>query len=215
MFVTFEGLDLSGKTTQAQLLVERLSSFHARDPHVYPPVLFLREPGGTPISERLRGILLDRGHDAMSDRTELLLFAASRAQLVAEVIRPALERNEIVLSDRFHDSTTAYQAYGRGLELEVVRAINRFATAGVIPDLTIFVDIPVEDIERRRLGAGTGRDRMESSGVAFYERVRAGYHAMCAAEPQRFVCVNGTSSVQAVAQEVWRAFLERAPLFRQ
>lgn len=214
MFVTFEGLDLSGKTTQAQLLVETLTSFHAREPHTYPPVLFLREPGGTPISERLRAILLDRGHDAMSDRTELLLFAASRAQLVDEVIRPALERKEIVLSDRFHDSTTAYQAYGRGLELDVVRAINRFATAGVLPDLTILVDIPVEEIERRRPGSGLGRDRMESSGGAFYERVRAGYHAMCAAEPGRFVRVNGMAPVEAVGREVWRAFLEKAPLFR-
>jgi dTMP kinase len=195
MFITFEGLDFSGKTTQAQLLIASLR----RSGH---SVLFLREPGGTRISERVREILLDRGHREMADATELLLFSASRAQLVHEVIRPALSRGEIVVCDRYDDSTTAYQGYGRGFDLEAIRHINRIATGGLAPDLTLFVDIEVDEIQRRKSAAGLSFDRMESSGRLFYERVRRGFQELAAAERGRVVTLNGMAPVGQVAQEV-------------
>lgn len=213
MFVTFEGLDFCGKTTQAQKLVDRLKARHQQDSARYPPVLFLREPGGTSVSERIRAILLDRAHAAMSDRAELMLFAASRAQIVDEVIKPATKRGDIVVCDRFYDSTTAYQAYGRGLDLEFVHRANSFAAAGIVPDLTILVDIPIDEIERRKNAAGQSFDRMESSGRAFYERVRGGYLALASAEPGRFVRINGSAAIETVAAEIWGEFLARAPQY--
>ncbi len=140
MFITFEGLDFSGKSTQATILVEKLKKAH-------PVVHFLREPGGTKISERIRDILLDKKNLEMTDAAELLLFSAARAQLVKEVIVPALQRGEIVVCDRYYDSTTAYQGYGRGIDLDAVKSINRLATGGTDPDITFFVDIPVDEIE--------------------------------------------------------------------
>jgi dTMP kinase len=202
MFITFEGLDFSGKTTQARLLIEALRADGRT-------VLFLREPGGTAISERVRAILLDRSHAEMADATELLLFSASRAQLVHEVIRPALARGEIVVCDRYYDSTTAYQGYGRGYDLEAVRHINRIATGGLAPDLTIFIDIEVEEIQRRKTAAGQPFDRMESSGRQFYERVRRGFHTLAAAEHGRFVMLNGMAPVEEVARMV-RAAVARS-----
>jgi dTMP kinase len=215
MFVTFEGLDLSGKTTQARLLVERLTRLRKETPAPWPTVTFIREPGGTPISERLREILLDKQHLEMTDLTELLLFSASRAQVVSQVIRPALRRGEIVICDRYYDSTTAYQGYGRSLDLEDVRRINAIATARLDPDLTILVDIPVEEIDRRRDVAGVPFDRMESSGRAFYERVRQGYRALAASEPHRCVIIDGTASVEKVEASVWTAFTQRKSAIHQ
>jgi dTMP kinase len=205
MFITFEGIDLSGKSTQAQLLVAKLQEPAAGSTGGRRRVRFLREPGGTAISERLREILLDRKNLEMSEWTELFLFSAARAQLVSEIIRPALARGEIVVCDRFCDSTTAYQGYGRGLDLETVRRINSAATDGTSPDLTIFVDIPVDEIERRKGRTETGADRMESAGPAFFERVRHGYLEIMKREPERVVCIDGTASVEEVHQHVWRA----------
>jgi len=202
MFITFEGLDFSGKSTQAKLLVERLK----KAKHV---VRFLREPGGTKISERIREILLDKSHLEMTEAAELLLFSASRTQLVAEVIVPALQRGEIVVCDRYYDSTTAYQGYGRGFNLEAVRHINKIATAGTDPDLTILVDIPVEEIERRKAAAGMTFDRMESAGREFYERVRKGYLDIARNEPDRLVLVDGLASIDAVKTQVWQAVERR------
>jgi len=194
MFLTFEGVDFSGKSTQARLLVDRLSQEQK--------VCFLREPGGTPISERIRDILLDRKNLEITDVAEILLFSASRAQLVAQVIRPVLQRGEIVICDRYYDSTTAYQGYGRGLPLSGVQAINAFATGNLVPDLTIVVDITVDEIERRKKAAGKGFDRMESSGRAFFERVRAGYAKLCAEEPERVMRVDGMRPVEIVHQDI-------------
>lgn len=201
MFLTFEGLDFSGKTTQAHKLADRLGRRQK--------VVTLREPGGTKISERLREILLDRQHLELCDATELFLFSASRAQLVAEVIRPALGRGDIVICDRYYDSTTAYQGYGRGLNLEAIRQINTLATGGTDPDLTIVVDIPVDEIERRRQAAGQSFDRMESSGRAFYEHVRAGFRALAEQLPDRIVCVDGTRSIDDVHEEIWTVLIKR------
>ncbi len=195
MFITFEGLDLSGKTTQAELLMEKLKRDHV--------VHFLREPGGTFIAERLREILLDRKHLEMCAAAELFLFSASRAQLVREVILPALQKGETVVCDRFDDSTTAYQGYGRRLSLEAIRQINDLATAGIRPTLTFFVDIPVEEIEQRKTRGGKTPDRMESSGRAFYERVRAGYQTLAKEEAERLVTINGMKPVEEVHRQVW------------
>jgi len=203
MFLTFEGLDASGKTTQAQRVVEGLRARHRT------PVHFIREPGGTPISERLREILLDGKNLELTDLTELLLFSASRAQLVQQVIVPALRRGDIVVCDRFYDSTTAYQGYGRGLDLEAVRHINAVATGRTDPDLTILVDISIEEIERRRNKDGGRPDRMESAGWQFYERVRQGYLAIARANPGRCVVIDGMRSVDVVAGEIERLVEER------
>jgi dTMP kinase len=198
MFITFEGLDFSGKSTQAKLLVERLKQHHHR-------VHFIREPGGTAISEKIRDVLLDKKHLEMSDTAEILLFSASRSQLVTQVIKPALMHGEVIVCDRYCDSTTAYQGYGRGLYLDDVLAINRIATTGTMPDLTIFVDIPIDEIERRKTQAGLMFDRMESSGRDFYERVRNGYHQLALAEPERWFRVDGTQSVEEIEGRIWSA----------
>jgi dTMP kinase len=209
MFVTLEGLDYSGKSTQADRLLGRLERSHREQPDRWPPVTFLRDPGGTPLSERLRDVLLDREHLAMTGRTELLLFEASRAQLVDSVILPALRRGGLVLCDRFYDSTTAYQGYGRELDLDDVGRLNTFSAGGLTPDLTLLFDVPVDEVERRRHAAGVDADRMESSGRAFYERVRSGYLALAAAEPQRIVRIDGTSEPDVVEGLVWEAVRER------
>ena len=205
MFITFEGLDFSGKSTQAHRLRSALEQRPLPGAAEVRPVRFLREPGGTRISERLREILLDRKNLELHETTELMLFAASRAQIVAEVIRPSLERGEIVLCDRYADSTTAYQGYGRGIDLNAIRHINRLATGGLNPDVTFFIDIDVEEIGRRRRAAGVPADRMEDAGMEFYRRARAGYRAVAAEEPHRVLRIDGMASVEDVERAVWSA----------
>jgi dTMP kinase len=197
MFITFEGIDCSGKTTQAKLVVERFTR-EGRN------VLFLREPGGTPISEKIRELLLDRGHPELTQKAELFLFSAARTQLVAQVIAPALRSGHVVVCDRFYDSTTAYQGYGRGLDLQDVRHINGVAVAGTTPDLTLFIDIETDEIFRRQKDAGISADRMESAGSAFFEAVRRGYLAIARAEPGRFVVVDGMRPVQEIHTDIMR-----------
>lgn len=208
MFITFEGLDFSGKSTQATILVEKLRRAHA-------VVHFLREPGGTGISERIRDILLDKKNLEMIDSAELLLFSAARAQLVKEVIVPALGREEIVLCDRYFDSTTAYQGYGRELPLDAVKSINHLATGGLDPDLTFFIDIRVDEIERRKKKAGIVFDRMESSGRAFYERVRKGYLEIARNEAQRFITIDGTLAVDDIARKIWQSVEKKLIIISQ
>jgi len=203
MFLTFEGLDASGKTTQAQMLVEALRARGAA------PVHFIREPGGTGISERLREILLDRRTLDLSDLAELFLFSASRAQLVREVIAPALARGETVVCDRFYDSTTAYQGYGRGLDLRAIAVVNDLAASGSVPDLTVLVDITVDEVMRRKRAAGGAADRMEEGGREFFERVRRGYLAIAREHPERVQVVDGMRSVEQVAADIRRAVGER------
>jgi len=200
MFLTFEGIDFCGKSTQARLLVERLEKNHT--------VRLIREPGGTRISEQLREILLDKRHLELTEVAELFLFEASRAQLVAEVIRPALERGEFVICDRYSDSTTAYQGFGRGVDIEAIARVNALATGGTEPDLTVVIDIPVEEIERRKQSAGLVFDRMEISGRQFYDRVRAGYEHL-SRTLERMVLIDGARPVQEIHQEIWRTLVLR------
>ena len=205
MFITFEGLDSSGKSTQAQRLTERLATRPLPGEKTVRPVRFIREPGGTAISERLREILLDKAILDLNEVSELFLFSASRAQVVREVIRPAISRGEIVICDRYADSTTPYQGYGRGLDLPAVLQINRFATAGLVPDRTIIVDIAVAEVRRRKEAAGMPFDRMERAGTAFFEKVRNGYFDIAKREPGRFVIVDGMAPVETVEAEIWKA----------
>ena len=203
MFITFEGLDFSGKSTQVQLFADRLS----QERH---EVLVLREPGSTAISEKIRSILLDKQSLGMVDLTELFLFSASRSQLVHEVIQPALEQGTIVVCDRFYDSTTAYQGWGRGISLDAIRIINRAATKGLAPDITYFLDIPVNEVETRMRQQKSGADRMESSGRGFYERVRHGYLQLAQEERQRFEVLDGLHPVEEIHNIVWNRFLRQA-----
>lgn len=184
MFITFEGLDFSGKSTQVQILEKYLTGKGEK-------VIILREPGGTPISEKIRNILLDKNNSEMRFETEALLFAASRSQLVNETIIPALGKNIFVISDRFHDSSIAYQSYGRGLSLQFVTDLQNFVIKNAIPAVTFFIDIPIEEVVRRMSRVKKVElDRIESSKIDFYERVRNGYLELAAKE-KRIKVLNG------------------------
>lgn len=203
LFITFEGTEGGGKSTQIQRLATRLRQLGRT-------VRLLREPGGTPIGEEIRHTLKHSpANTAMTREAELLLMNASRAQLVREVVRPALAANEIILSDRFHDSTTAYQGYGRGLDLAVVRAVIDFAIGSTRPDLTLLLHVPIDVSEARRsartLGSPVLRDRFEESDRAFFERVEAGYREIAAAEPARVRFIDATAPIDTVENVVWQA----------
>ena len=202
MLITFEGIDFSGKSTQVKLLVAALERSRCE-------VVLLREPGGTPISEKIRAMLLDVDHRELTHEAELFLFSAARAQLVSQVIRPALASRKIVVCDRFYDSTTAYQGYGRGIDPGGVRAVNGLAAAGVVPGLTILVDVTVEEVVRRRAAAGLSADRIEAAGREFFERVRSGYRAMADAERARWVVVDGMRAPAQIHEEIWSAVQSR------
>jgi dTMP kinase len=192
LFITFEGPEGCGKTTQLHLLVPYLRERGFR-------VLTTREPGGTVVGDRIRDILLDPAYVEMHPSSEFLLFSAARAQHVTQVIRPYLETGGIVLCDRFADSSLAYQGYGHRQDLEVLRLISRFATGGLIPDVTLYLDIPVEvGLWRKLDGDRDAWDRMEQNEIAFHQRVRAGYRAMAAQEPDRWIVVDATRGVKEV-----------------
>ena len=191
MFITFEGIDFCGKSTQVELLQNYLIKKSKN-------VLLIREPGGTEISEKIRDILLDKKNYIMAMESEILLFSASRAQLVREKIRPFLEQGYYVISDRFHDSTTAYQGYGRGIPIESVMHINSVAIEHTIPDLTFFIDIPVsESVNRKKLRHPNELDRIEISHDHFYEKVREGY-LQIAQQEKRFRVINGTLNIDEI-----------------
>jgi len=197
MFITFEGIDYSGKSTQAKLAAERLASLGRK-------VRLLREPGGTELSERIRALLLDRANVPIDSVAELMLFSAARAQLVREVILPALAGGAIVICDRFYDSTTAYQGYGRKLPLDEIRSLNRFSTSGTTPDLTLFVDVDPGEIRQRKIRAGQAPDRIESSGDDFFTLVAEGYRAIARDEPGRVAVVAGNGSIEETHAGIWK-----------
>jgi dTMP kinase len=203
LFVTFEGPEGCGKSTQ----LRHLSAFLKERGY---DVLTTREPGGTPIGDRVRAILLDPKHVEMTPQTEFLLFSAARAQHVAQVIRPHLARGGIVLCDRYADSSLAYQGYGHQLALEVMGTISTFATGGLAPDLVLYLDLPVEmGLRRKAGGSGDAWNRMEQKEVAYHHRVHAGYLAMAAADPDRWQVVDATRSLAAVQSTVRDVILER------
>jgi len=196
MFISFEGIDSSGKSTQAKLLVKKLEEQNRT-------VLFLREPGGTEISEQIRNILLNKKNLKMTQITELLLFSASRAQLVSEVIKPALLNNTIVITDRYVDSTTVYQGHGRGLHLGGIKGINSLATTGVMPKKTFFIDITIQEMYARRHTSRQEIDRMEMSNDEFFERVRQGYLELAKEEPGRIVVIDGKQPIESIHEIIW------------
>ena len=201
-FITFEGGEGCGKSTQVKLL----KTFLEAKGH---EVLLTREPGGTRLSELIRSLLKDEKDDPPCDRSELLLFLAARAQLVREVIRPALERGVFVVSDRFSDSTFAYQGYGRGLDLGSLRLMNDFACEGLAPDLTLLLDASPEVAERRmrsrEAATHTAADRIELAGGEFHRRLREGFLEMAAAEPDRIIRIDADRSVDEVATAIEKA----------
>lgn len=202
LFITFEGSEGCGKSTQVKLLAERLR----KKGHL---VRLAREPGGTPIGEEIRHTLKhSQANTAMTWEAELLLMNASRAQLVREFIRPALERGEIILCDRFYDSTTAYQGHGRKLNLAAVQRIVDFAVGDTRPDLTLLfavgAEVSAQRLRSRQATLPFVRDRIEEGDRAFFERVANGYEAIALAEPHRIKKVDGTGSLEAVHAEVWR-----------
>ncbi len=196
LFISFEGIDFSGKTEQCRRLIQRLHEAG------YNNAELLREPGGVEIAEAIRKIVLDAKHAGLNERTEILLYSAARAQITGERILPALAADKIIIADRFVDSTTAFQGYGRHIDLEFVRAVNHFATRGVLPQLTFLLDISLEEAEARQSRSGVAKDRLENEGREFHERVRAAYLAMAQTEPQRFVVLNGAQSFDALAEQI-------------
>lgn len=200
LFITFEGPDGSGKTTQIELLAERL---HA----LGHDVLITREPGGTPIGDQIRALVHDVKNVEMTRQTEFLLYSASRAQIVRQVIRPHMQRGGTLLCDRFADSSMAYQGYGRQLDLEMVGCITQFATGGLIPDLTIYLDLPVEMGLQRKQSAHAGQggewNRLDQQTLDFHRRVRQGYLEMAQGEPDRWLVVDALQSIPDTQAAIW------------
>ncbi len=195
MFITFEGLDFCGKSTQVELLKEYLIKRNKA-------VKIIREPGGTKISEKIRDLLLDRDNNEMIPLTELLLFTASRVQLVKQIIIPSIEKGTFVISDRFHDSSIAYQGYGRGIDLDFVIPLQNFAIKGAEPDITFFLDIPVQEVNKRKRKLTQQQlDRIEISKNKFYEDVRMGYLKIAEKE-KRFKIINGLNSIEEIHKQI-------------
>jgi dTMP kinase len=208
MFITFEGPDGSGKSTQICLLVEHLRQ------QGYP-VFQTREPGGTLIGDQVRAVLHDLKNEGMHPNTEILLYAASRAQLVAQEIRPRLAAGEIVICDRYADSTLAYQGYGHGLDLDTLRVILRFATGGLQPDLTLYLDITAEEgLKRRERAAQDGAEwnRLDAQPLDFHRRVRDGYLALMAEDPARWTRVSAIGDRIAIQRQIRAVVLARLGL---
>ncbi len=198
-FITLEGPEAGGKSTQVSRLKELLEAKGIR-------YTITREPGGTRIGDRLREILLDPD-SKLASKTEILLYAASRAQLVDEVIRPALARGEVVICDRYVDSSIAYQAYGAVEDVDEVSQINKIATSGLLPDRTYLLDLPVEITQQRLLKRGSSPDRIEQRSLLYHQRVRQGYLTLARLEPDRIMIVDATQTEQDVFSMIKRDFL--------
>jgi len=194
-FYSFEGIDFSGKTTQIKMLQAWLEN-RGNTVHI------LREPGGTEISEKVRAILLDKEHMHLHARAELLLYSAARVQLMIEKIIPLLEKGHYIIADRFVDSTTAYQGFGRGLEQEIVEQVNQFATLGLLPSITFYVKLNPEEALKRRLKSGQEADRLESSGMEFFNKVSKGYEIIAKKDYKRFQIIDGSQVMEEIHRQI-------------
>lgn len=198
--MTFEGIDQCGKSTQVKALIRRLEESGY-------PVQSWRDPGSTSVSEQIRDILLSSRNLGMVSLTELLLYEAARAQLVHEKVLPALSDGCIVILDRFYDSTTAYQGYGRGIDLNLIHQANTIATGGLVPDLTFYLDIDWEESRRRK--GKQNLDRMEQENRNFFDRVRAGYQTLSETEPQRIIRLDGAQDIHTIEALIWKEVITR------
>ncbi len=201
MFITFEGPEGSGKTSQLPALVDYLEGLGFQ-------VVSTREPGGTAISDQIREVLTSMKNQELHPRTEILLFLAARAQLVEQVIKPALQAGKIVFCDRYGDSTLAYQGYGHGLDLTILRQMLDFATDHLQPDLTLFLDLDVE-IGLARKKKASEWNRLDAYALAFHKRVREGYHQLIAEEPERWVTVDATQDMKTVQANLRKTILKK------
>jgi dTMP kinase len=201
LFITLEGVEGSGKTTQIRLLAENLRQ-RGRD------VLVTREPGGCPLSDKIRHLLLQPDQGEVAPATELFLYLAARAQHVAEIIRPALAAGRIVLCDRFADATSAYQGFARGIDLDLIQRFNAFAVGGLAPDLTLLLDLPVDEgrkrLSKRNRASDSCSDRLELESDAFHQQVRQGYLSLSRKHPERFRVVNALAARDEVAGKICR-----------
>ena len=209
IFITIEGPDGSGKTTALQQVVPRLQQEMNRK------VVATREPGGSPIAEKIRSLILDPSHTDMDSRTEALLYAASRRQHLIEKVLPVLESGDVIFCDRFVDSSIAYQGYARGIGEEGIREINQFATEGLEPDVTLYIDVPAE-VGIQRIHANLDEreyNRLDQEKLDFHEKVRAGYQHLAQANPERIVVVDGTMSRESVAEACYHIIKNRYPSY--
>ncbi|OEF95737.1 dTMP kinase [Desulfuribacillus alkaliarsenatis] len=209
LFITFEGTEGGGKSTQVKLFVEKLTAEGYN-------VVQTREPGGTLISEKIRAILLDPENNLMDGMTEMLLYAASRAQHAVEVIKPALEQGKIVVCDRFIDASIAYQGYGMGLSIEKILLVNSLATGELVPNRTYMLDLPVE-IGMQRIAEKRGHnedlraiglDRIESKAIEYHRKVRSGFLQIANTQPERVTLIDATQDIGAIEQDIWKDFLQ-------
>jgi len=195
-FISFEGLDYSGKTTQIEILTEKLRKQGIN-------VLLIREPGGTQISENIREILLDKKNMQMTEICEVLLYSAARHQLVTEKIQSELTKGNFVIADRYVDSTTAYQGFGRQIPMSFIKELNKIATNNIIPSLTFFIDIDLKTLKGRKLFRKDESDRLESQKDAFYERIRKGYLNIAELDKTRVKIINGEQDINTIKNEIW------------
>lgn len=202
-FITLEGSEGSGKSTQADRLAARLQRCGV-------PYILTREPGGTPIGESIRELLQFAPHNSnMTAETELLLFEASRSQLVCDVIKPSLERGMCVIADRFFDSTTVYQGAARKLDREMIERVNAFVVGDCVPDITFVLDVDAATAESRMQREPRQADRMEQQPAEFYERVRQGYRELAASEPKRIILIDGSRDADRIETEIWEKLCSR------
>jgi dTMP kinase len=204
-FISFEGIDFSGKSTQIQLLRNKLEQISRR-------VTVLREPGGTLISERIRDILLDARNKNLTDICELLLYSAARNQLVIEIIHRELAAGNFILADRYVDSTTAYQGYGRQLPLDFIRTLNTLVTRGTMPHITFLLDLDLKQQSYRKKIRGQDSDRLEKENIDFYNRISTGYRKIASTQKRRIKIINANRSIEKIEIEIWEFVMKKLKL---